>query len=144
MLEHGYGAVDLEHGYLNVCNSCGDFLARGDLPRLSLANGLWRGPRVPELCNLSWAERRLISLFRTSLTILHLQGSHNVQAGSLPSQRGVEQQRKLKGSFFCQYCFDRICLDLILGSCSRCSSEYTVCLELSARIEDDCCTFVSS
>lgn len=103
LLEYAYDAIDLGSGELHLCQTCHGTLKDHALPKLSLANGLWRGPSVPALTGLTWAERRLISLFRTSLTILHLQGFHRVQAGSLSSQRGVDQQRRLKGSFFCRY-----------------------------------------
>ena len=45
----------------DICFSCRDSLQAQTLPTESLANGLWLGPVPPELQDLSWTEKLMIS-----------------------------------------------------------------------------------
>ncbi|THU83628.1 hypothetical protein K435DRAFT_689192, partial [Dendrothele bispora CBS 962.96] len=49
-----------------VCSTCRKSLREGNIPRISLANGLWLGEVPPELQNLNFMERLLIQKMRTN------------------------------------------------------------------------------
>jgi|SRR6185312_1106251 len=76
-LETRYGAIDQEKSTFQLCTSCSKAL-QGNTdkpPRFALANFLSRGAAPPELCGLTWAERRLIGLFRANMYLLTIQGT---------------------------------------------------------------------
>ena len=111
-LESRFGAIDEELSAFQLCNSCELCLSRDSdkPPRCALANFLSRGIAPPELTDLTWAERRLIALFRPSLFILTLQGKRTIKLPdgleTHPSSSSKELdtcQWKLRGHCFGNY-----------------------------------------
>jgi len=79
-LETRFGAINETTAEFQLCVCCHESLCRhGDRPpRLALANFLSRGTVPLELSELTWAERRLIALYRPSIYILTLQKDYRL------------------------------------------------------------------
>ncbi|THU85561.1 hypothetical protein K435DRAFT_685277, partial [Dendrothele bispora CBS 962.96] len=56
----------IDHSCAHVCEPCRKSLRNGQVPRISLANGLWIGNVPPELQCLNFTERLLIQKVRTN------------------------------------------------------------------------------
>ena len=92
--------ADQEKSRINMCKRCYHSLKGSRrTPHLAVANNLDFGCIPPELQQLSWAEERLISLYRVSVHVLNLRSRES------PSQRSddsiLHQQLKVKGHSFC-------------------------------------------
>ena len=92
--------VDEKSESINICKRCFHCIKTiRKTPRLAVANNLDFGAIPPELQDLTWAEERVISLYRICVHVLNLRGHES------PSQRSEEsilhQQLKVKGHAFC-------------------------------------------
>ncbi|KZT06574.1 uncharacterized protein LAESUDRAFT_653207 [Laetiporus sulphureus 93-53] len=58
-----------------VCMECLQDLERGLLPTDSLANGLWIGEIPPELQDLTWCEKMLVSRVKHNYCIIQVKVS---------------------------------------------------------------------
>ena len=85
---------------IQICTSCANCLTHRQLPPLALANGLEVG-RVPaELQGLTWAEQRLLAVYRISIHLIHFR-NWAVPGNLTPDQIDGEFQPRCKGSAFC-------------------------------------------
>ena len=92
--------VNHKNQTINMCKRCYNTVkAFRRTPHLAVANNLDFGSVPPELQDLSWAEQRLIALYRLSVHVLNLRSHES------PSERSddsiLHQQMKLKGHSFC-------------------------------------------
>jgi hypothetical protein len=55
-----------------VCNTCESSLHSNRMPRLALANNLYRGQLPSEFCDLTWVEEMVCALFRTTAHVTRL------------------------------------------------------------------------
>ena len=84
---------------INICIECMKDLEKKRVPHLELKNGLEVGRVPPELEDLTWAEQRLIAIYRVHIDIMHFSGHDTPRKkDGLDSQ---QQQPKLKGSVYC-------------------------------------------
>lgn len=61
---------DVQH--IIVCDHCIHPLVAGHIPRLSLANHLWRGTLPVEFRDLTWVEEMICSIYRTNAIVARL------------------------------------------------------------------------
>ncbi|KAI0739528.1 hypothetical protein C8Q80DRAFT_1054204, partial [Daedaleopsis nitida] len=66
----------------DICTGCVRDLSQGKIPSDSLANGLWIGEIPPQLKDLSWTEKMLISRVKHNICILkvHVSGMSKMKA----------------------------------------------------------------
>jgi len=74
--------MDLHHSTLNMCTTCLTDLSNDTLPKLAIANGFFLDEIPGVLLDLTWAEKKVISLWRPSLHVLHLNGQDRVSKRS--------------------------------------------------------------
>lgn len=91
--------IDFDKATLNVCSTCQSALERRTIPELSLKNNLEVGP-VPEcLSQLTWAEQRLIAIYRIHIHMVHFRND------DVPGQKDVlsiqHTQPHFRGAAIC-------------------------------------------
>jgi hypothetical protein len=80
---------DGENNTIQICKRCHHCLKyRRQRPHVSLANDFVFGDMPPELADLTWAEQRLISLYRVTIHVLYFRNE------DLPGQRDSPQAPK--------------------------------------------------
>jgi hypothetical protein len=92
---------------INICLTCHNALANRRRPHLALANGLEIGEVPPVLSALTWAEQRLIALYRVTIDLVYF--SNEDKPGDMERQTFHHQPRvftkdkagKVKGRCFC-------------------------------------------
>ncbi|KAI5987248.1 hypothetical protein EDD15DRAFT_2120643, partial [Pisolithus albus] len=55
-----------------ICSGCMTALSHGKLPRLALANGLFRGQLPDRFLDLTWVEERICSIYYTTAHVTRL------------------------------------------------------------------------
>ncbi|KIM39168.1 hypothetical protein M413DRAFT_75250, partial [Hebeloma cylindrosporum] len=71
----GISECNASHAKLNICSECYTYLMRKKMPRLALANNLYRGVLPDEFQNLTWVEEMVCSIYRNTAHITCLYGS---------------------------------------------------------------------
>jgi len=101
-LELEGGAIDVTEGTIAMCTTCTTSLRtskKNKPPSRSLANQLRVGPKPKELQGLTWAETKLLALFRPIMHVVCLQGASKVQPDSTLNS-GSMRQTKLHGNCY--------------------------------------------
>jgi hypothetical protein len=92
---------------ITICSTCSNALAHRRRPHLALANGLEIGSVPPELANLTWAEQRLIALYRVTIDLVYFYNDdrpgdmERKTFHSLPRVLGKDSAGNWKGRCFC-------------------------------------------
>ena len=92
--------LDRESKSINFCSSCLAALRNRRLPALAVANGLQFGRLPSELQGLTWAEQRLIAIYRVTVDLIdfrneNIPGDMKIQTG------GYDHQPRFKGNCCC-------------------------------------------
>lgn len=91
--------IDFEKGTITFCGTCLSSLQRHRIPELSLMNNMEVG-RVPKcLQELTWAEQRLIAIYRIHIHMLHFRCSD--VPGDRRTLRAGQTQPHFKGAAIC-------------------------------------------
>ncbi len=78
-----YGGVDTD-GYLGLCEDCLASLQRRQLPKMSLANGLWVGDVPDELRRLNFVEKLLVAVERHNVCVAKVtKGQYKMTANAV-------------------------------------------------------------
>jgi hypothetical protein len=60
---------------MQICNDCHCALMQCRVPRLALANYLYRGKLPDEFCDLTWVEGMVCAKYRNTAHVTHIYGS---------------------------------------------------------------------
>ncbi len=58
--------------HLTICKDCHSALSKNKLPRLALANQLYRGVLPDEFCDITWVEEMVCAIYRTTAHVIRL------------------------------------------------------------------------
>ena len=71
----GISACTSSEGDLNCCAECYAFLRRSKVPRMALANNLYRGVLPDQFKDLTWVEEMVCAIYRNTAHVTRLYGS---------------------------------------------------------------------